>query len=87
MVTAFAVIKGSAINNDGSGKVTPHQIEGMVAEAHVRCQVEPETVNYRSSRHALGDPIEITALSKFFRASTEKRASAPSVQSKQISVI
>lgn len=76
-----AVIKGSAINNDGSGKVgyTAPSVNGQVeaiAEALFVAGVEPETVNYieaHGTGTALGDPIEITALSKVFRASTEKK--------------
>jgi acyl transferase domain-containing protein/acyl carrier protein len=76
-----AVIKGSAINNDGSEKVgyTAPSVNGQalaIAEALFVASVEPETVNYieaHGTGTALGDPIEITALSKVFRASTEKK--------------
>jgi len=74
-----AVIKGSAINNDGSGKLaTAPSVNGQIetiAEALFVAEVEPETVNYieLTALEQPGDPIEITALSKFFRASTEKK--------------
>jgi acyl transferase domain-containing protein/acyl carrier protein len=76
-----AVIKGSAINNDGSRKVgyTAPSVDGQaeaIAEAIMFAEVEPETINYieaHGTGTALGDPIEIAALSKVFRASTEKK--------------
>jgi acyl transferase domain-containing protein len=84
----YAVIKGSAINNDGSDKVgyTAPSVNGqadVVAEALALAGVEPETISYieaHGSGTVLGDPIEISAL-------TIKRASVPLVQSKQILVI
>jgi acyl transferase domain-containing protein/acyl carrier protein len=77
-----AVIKGSAINNDGSRKVgyTAPSVDAQaeaIAEAIMFAEVEPETINYieaHGTGTALGDPIEITALSKVFRARTEKKA-------------
>ena len=76
-----AVIKGSAINNDGSLKVgyTAPSVNGQaeaVAEALFVSGVQPETISYietHGTGTALGDPIEITALSKAFRDSTEKK--------------
>jgi acyl transferase domain-containing protein len=77
-----AVIKGSAINNDGSRKVgyTAPSVDAQseaIAEAIMFAEVEPETISYieaHGTGTALGDPIEITALSKVFRARTEKKA-------------
>ncbi|MDZ8091985.1 MAG: SDR family NAD(P)-dependent oxidoreductase [Nostoc sp. DedQUE05] len=76
-----AVIKGSAINNDGSGKVgyTAPSVNGqaeVIAEAMMLAGVEPETINYieaHGTGTALGDPIEIAALSQVFRNSTIKK--------------
>ncbi len=76
-----AIIRGSAINNDGSLKVgyTAPSIEGqakVIVEALALADVEPETISYietHGTGTALGDPIEIAALSKAFRASTSKR--------------
>ncbi|NMG06756.1 type I polyketide synthase [Brasilonema sp. UFV-L1] len=76
-----AVIKGSAINNDGSLKVgyTAPSVDGqaeVIAEAQALAGIEPETVSYieaHGTGTALGDPIEIAALSKVFRASTQKK--------------
>ncbi|MBW4677259.1 MAG: KR domain-containing protein [Desmonostoc geniculatum HA4340-LM1] len=77
----YAVIKGAAINNDGSMKVgyTAPSVDGQaeaIAEAIMLAEVEPETISYieaHGSGTALGDPIEIAALTKVFRASTEKK--------------
>lgn len=76
-----AVIKGSAINNDGSHKVgyTAPSVNGqaeVIAEAQALAGIEAETVSYieaHGSGTALGDPIEIGALTKAFRASTQKK--------------
>nr|MDZ8169265.1 SDR family NAD(P)-dependent oxidoreductase [Nostoc sp. CmiSLP01]MDZ8283300.1 SDR family NAD(P)-dependent oxidoreductase [Nostoc sp. ChiSLP01] len=76
-----AVIKGSAINNDGSGKVgyTAPSVNGqaeVIAEAMMLAGVEPETINYieaHGTGTALGDPIEIAALSQVFRSNTTKK--------------
>jgi acyl transferase domain-containing protein/acyl carrier protein len=78
----YAVIKGSAINNDGSGKVgyTAPSVNGQaeaIAEAIALADIEPETITYietHGTGTALGDPIEISALTKVFRAETDKKA-------------
>ncbi|MEH2262944.1 beta-ketoacyl synthase N-terminal-like domain-containing protein [Nostoc sp.] len=77
----YAVIKGSAINNDGSGKVgyTAPSVNGqadVVAEALALAGVEPESISYietHGSGTVLGDPIEISALTNVFRESTDKK--------------
>jgi acyl transferase domain-containing protein/thioesterase domain-containing protein len=76
-----AVIKGSAINNDGSFKVsyTAPRIDSQakaIRTAQVVAEVEPETITYieaHGTGTALGDPIEIAALTQAFRASTNKK--------------
>jgi acyl transferase domain-containing protein len=76
-----AVIKGSAINNDGSMKVsyTAPSVEGqakVIAEALANAGVSAETISYieaHGTATALGDPIEIQALTKAFRATTDKK--------------
>jgi acyl transferase domain-containing protein len=73
-----AVIKGSAINNDGAMKVgyTAPSVDGQaeaIAEAIMLAGIEPETISYveaHGTGTALGDPIEISALTKAFRTST-----------------
>ncbi|MFL5663135.1 MAG: type I polyketide synthase, partial [Ktedonobacteraceae bacterium] len=74
----YAVIKGSAINNDGSAKVgyTAPSIEGqaeVIAEALAVAGVEPESISYIETHGTgtpLGDPIELAALSKAFQPFT-----------------
>ncbi|MBD2309011.1 acyltransferase domain-containing protein [Chroococcidiopsis sp. FACHB-1243] len=76
-----AVIKGSAINNDGSLKVgyTAPSVDGQTAvilEALALANVEPETISYietHGTGTALGDPIEIAALTQAFRCTTDKK--------------
>ncbi|HVR98965.1 MAG TPA: SDR family NAD(P)-dependent oxidoreductase, partial [Thermoanaerobaculia bacterium] len=78
--TVHAVVKGTAINNDGSGKVgyTAPSVEGqarVIADALAAAGVEPETVTYveaHGTGTALGDPIEVAALSEVFGAHTRK---------------
>ncbi|MEO0971405.1 MAG: polyketide synthase, partial [Cyanobacteria bacterium J06639_18] len=76
-----AIIKGSAINNDGSlkaGYTTP-SVDGQVgaiAESQAIAGFNPETITYieaHGTGTTLGDPIEIRALEKVFRASTQKQ--------------
>jgi amino acid adenylation domain-containing protein/non-ribosomal peptide synthase protein (TIGR01720 family) len=76
-----AVIKGSAVNNDGSLKVgyTAPSIEGqaeVIAEACAMAEVSAETISYieaHGTGTTLGDPIEIAALTQVFRAQTEAK--------------
>ncbi|NEP88106.1 MAG: SDR family NAD(P)-dependent oxidoreductase [Okeania sp. SIO2C2] len=77
----YAQIKGSAINNDGSSKVgyTAPSIEGQagaISEAQSIADIDPETISYieaHGTATPLGDPIEVAALTKVFRGSTEKK--------------
>ncbi|MUG96486.1 acyltransferase domain-containing protein [Scytonema sp. UIC 10036] len=76
-----AVIKGSAINNDGAAKVgyTAPSVGGqaeVIAEAQAIAGVTPETITYieaHGTGTALGDPIEISALKKVFADRTKKK--------------
>ncbi|HLL48680.1 MAG TPA: type I polyketide synthase, partial [Longimicrobiaceae bacterium] len=69
-----AVIRGSAVNNDGSAKVgfTAPSIGGqakVIAEALAMADVEPRTIGYVEAHGTgtpLGDPIEIAALNQVF---------------------
>jgi acyl transferase domain-containing protein len=76
-----AVIKGSAINNDGAVKVgytapsETGQAEAIRA-AQFMAEVGPETISYveaHGTATALGDPIEIKALTQAFRSGTDKK--------------
>ncbi|MCC5622905.1 type I polyketide synthase [Nostoc sp. CHAB 5715] len=79
-----AVIKGSAINNDGAAKVgyTAPSVGGqaeVIAEAQANASVTPETITYieaHGTGTALGDPIEISALKKVFARTNKKEFSA-----------
>jgi acyl transferase domain-containing protein len=79
--TIHALIKGSAINNDGSVKVgyTAPGVDGqaaVIAAAQAIANVKPETIRYveaHGTGTALGDPIEIAALTQVFRADTQAK--------------
>ncbi|TIP94260.1 MAG: SDR family NAD(P)-dependent oxidoreductase [Mesorhizobium sp.] len=72
--TIHAVIRGSAINNDGNDKISfsAPSIEGqssVVARALMNSSLAPETISYLETHGTgtkLGDPIEIEALSEVF---------------------
>ncbi|HLM55240.1 MAG TPA: amino acid adenylation domain-containing protein [Pyrinomonadaceae bacterium] len=76
-----AVIKGSAVNNDGSQKVgyTAPSVEGQaeaIREAQRAAGVGPETIGYVEAHGTgtpLGDPIEIAALTQVFRRGTDEK--------------
>jgi non-ribosomal peptide synthase protein (TIGR01720 family) len=76
-----AVIKGSAINNDGFMKVgyTAPGVDGqaqVIAEAMAVADIEPETITYIEAHGTgtnLGDPIEIEALARAFRDGVDKK--------------
>src|SRR5579859_683524 len=77
----LAVIKGSAINNDGSQKVgyTAPSVEGqakVIRAAQAMAGVTADTISYveaHGTGTSLGDPIEIAALTQAFRQTTEGR--------------
>ncbi|SDY22717.1 type I polyketide synthase [Nitrosomonas sp. Nm58] len=79
--TIHAVIKGSAINNDGSAKAgyTAPSIEGqaeVILAAQAIAGISADTISYieaHGTGTTLGDPIEVTALTQAFRESTERR--------------
>jgi len=80
--TVRAVIKGSAVNNDGSAKAgyTAPSVDSQadaVAEALANAGVEADTIGYleaHGSGTPVGDPIEVRALTKAFRTFTERRS-------------
>jgi acyl transferase domain-containing protein len=74
-----AVIKGSAVNNDGSLKVsyTAPSIVGqseVVTMALEAAGISPESISYveaHGTATELGDPIEVASLTRAYRAYTE----------------
>ena len=74
-----AVIRGSAINNDGSSKVgyTAPSVDGqaeVIVTAQTVAGVAASTVSYveaHGTATPLGDRVEMAALTQAFRASTE----------------
>ncbi|HSE38870.1 MAG TPA: type I polyketide synthase, partial [Blastocatellia bacterium] len=79
--TIHAVIKGSAINNDGSQKAgyTAPSVEGqaaVISEALHMAGVEASTIGYveaHGTGTVLGDPIEVAALTQAFRTGTQEK--------------
>ena len=77
----YAVIKGSAINNDGAMKVgyTAPSESGqtrVIKAAQIMAEVDPETITYLEAHGTgtpLGDPIEVAAMTEAFRASNSKK--------------
>ncbi len=77
----YAIIRGSAMNNDGSNKVsyTAPSVTGqtnVIAAAQEIAGVSPETITYieaHGTGTSLGDPIEMAALTQAFRLHTQKK--------------
>jgi phthiocerol/phenolphthiocerol synthesis type-I polyketide synthase E len=77
-----AIIRGSAINNDGSAKMgyaapNPAAQADVIAEAHAVSGIDPSTVSYvecHGTGTPLGDPIEIQGLRTAFEVSQTTRA-------------
>ncbi|WP_446745077.1 amino acid adenylation domain-containing protein [Silvibacterium acidisoli] len=78
----LAVIKGFALNNDGSVKVgyTAPSVEGqaqVIARAQKMAGVSADSITYLEAHGTgtpLGDPIEVAALKKAFRVTTSETA-------------
>jgi acyl transferase domain-containing protein len=81
----YAVIKGSAINNDGAMKVgfTAPSIQGqaaVISEALAMADIDPDTIGYveaHGTGTSLGDPIEIAALTEAYRQWTDRKGYCP----------
>ncbi len=79
----YAVIKGSAMNNDGAERMgyTAPGVTGqasVIRKAHRLAKVLPDTISYIEAHGTgteLGDPIEVEALQEAF-ASTSKQVCA-----------
>ena len=77
----IAVIKGAALNNDGSGKASymapsaNGQAE-VISLAHALAGVTADAISYVEAHGTgtpLGDPIEVAGLTQAFRASTDRQ--------------
>lgn len=76
-----AVIRGSAVNNDGAAKIgyTAPSVEGqatVISEAQALAGVTADEITYvetHGTGTSLGDPIEVAALTKAFRRTTQNR--------------
>ena len=85
----YAIIKGSAVNNDGKNKVgyTAPSVKGqaeVIKKALKMAQVEPETIKFiegHGTGTKLGDPIEVEALNKVFKGGQPKSCMLGSVKS------
>jgi phthiocerol/phenolphthiocerol synthesis type-I polyketide synthase E len=79
-----AVIRGSAVNNDGSMKVgyTAPSVDGqasVIAEALAVGGISPETIGYVEAHGTgtrLGDPMEVEALHQVFRGAASRHSCA-----------
>ncbi|HYO51822.1 type I polyketide synthase [Archangium sp.] len=84
-----AVIRGSAINNDGSSKVgfTAPSVDGqahVITEALAVAGVEPDSIQYveaHGTATPLGDPIEVAALNQVFQGQPRGSIALGSVKS------
>jgi acyl transferase domain-containing protein len=79
--TIHAVIKGSAVNNDGAVKIgfTAPSVNGqseVIADALAMASVSAESISYvetHGTGTALGDPVEVAALTQTFHADTQAK--------------
>ncbi len=77
----YAIIKGTAINNDGSLKAdyTSPSIQGqrdVIKQAIDMARVDPETISFVETHGTgtkIGDPIEISALTQAYETYTDKK--------------
>ncbi|MEW9701750.1 beta-ketoacyl synthase N-terminal-like domain-containing protein [Paenibacillus sp. SI8] len=76
----YAVIRGSAINNDGGLKAgftapSPEGQAEVIADALAVASVHPDTISYveaHGTATIVGDPIEIAGLTRAFRQWTDR---------------
>lgn len=76
----YAVIKGSAINNDGaSNGITAPNTEAqeqLIIQCWKNAKIDPETISYIETHGTgtiLGDPIEIKGIANAFKKYTNKK--------------
>ena len=75
-----AVIKGSAVNNDGHSQgITAPNPRGQaqaVHKAYINCDVDAQTISYIETHGTgtlLGDPVEVEGMTQAFRNFTDRR--------------
>ena len=76
----YAVIKGSAVNNDGAAKAgyLAPSVDGQaaaIADAHALADITADTIDYvecHGTGTYLGDPIEVAALTEAFSETTDE---------------
>jgi acyl transferase domain-containing protein/surfactin synthase thioesterase subunit/acyl carrier protein len=81
----YAVIRGSAINNDGADKVsyTASSVAGQaraMVEAMSVAEISPDHIGYvecHGTGTIVGDPLEVDALTRAFRTTTERCGFCP----------
>ncbi|WP_280190118.1 beta-ketoacyl synthase N-terminal-like domain-containing protein [Delftia sp. PS-11] len=79
--TVHAVIRGSAVNNDGARKIgyNAPSVDGQaeaIRAAHAMAGIDAASIGYveaHGTGTTLGDPIEVAALTQAFRSSTAQR--------------
>ncbi len=84
----WAVVRGSAVNNDGAVKVgfTAPSVEGqieVIRRAHEQAGVRPDEIDYVEAHGTgtpLGDPVEIAALTEVFGMERASRCTVGSVK-------
>ncbi len=84
----YAIIKGSAVNNDGHEKIsfTAPSVDGQskaIMKAISMAKVNPESISYIETHGTgtrLGDPVEIEALNRVFGKSNDKYCAIGSVK-------
>jgi len=77
----YAVIKGSAINNDGYNKIgftapSPERQTDVIRTAQEKAGITADTITYveaHGTGTTLGDPIEIEGLTQAFRYTTDQK--------------
>ncbi|NMM55487.1 SDR family NAD(P)-dependent oxidoreductase [Paenibacillus aquistagni] len=85
----YAVIKGTAINNDGQHKVgyTSPSVQGqesVIKTAHNVAEIDPDRISYietHGTGTSLGDMVEVEALKRVFNASSKGSVVIGSVKS------
>ena len=87
--TIHAIVRGSAINNDGALKVSylAPSVDGqakVIAEALAIAELDPSDISYIEAHGTgtpVGDPIEVTALKEVFGSGPEKHCAIGSAKS------